>query len=58
MEKDILLCDLDAFFTSVEQLDRPEIQGRPVIVGGTGIMISIISFKSYSSTTVEHRHGA
>jgi DNA polymerase-4 len=27
--------DLDAFFASVEQLDRPELRGRPVIVGGT-----------------------
>jgi DNA polymerase-4 len=27
--------DLDAFFASVEQLDRPELRGLPVIVGGT-----------------------
>jgi DNA polymerase-4 len=26
--------DLDAFFAAVEQLDRPELRGRPVVVGG------------------------
>ncbi|WP_078060737.1 hypothetical protein [Desulfotomaculum copahuensis] len=30
---DILLCDLDAFFASVEQRDHPEYHGKPVIVG-------------------------
>lgn len=34
MQRWVLHIDMDAFFASVEQLTRPTLQGRPVLVGG------------------------
>ena len=36
MSRWVLHFDMDAFFASVEQLSRPTLRGRPVLVGGRG----------------------
>jgi DNA polymerase-4 len=41
--------DLDAFFASVEQLDDPELKGRPVIVGAMPGRRGVVSTCSYEA---------
>ncbi len=47
--QEILLCDLDAFYASVEQLDRPELKGMPVVVGGSPQGRGVVSTCSYEA---------
>jgi DNA polymerase IV len=45
-EASILHADLDSFFASVEQRDRPELRGKPVLVGGWVVLAASYEAKA------------
>ena len=49
MARQIIHVDMDEFFAAVEKLDRPELRGKPLLIGGDAGARGVVSTASYEA---------